>query len=205
MAAALEAGVTRLFRIGGAHAIAALAYGTATIPRVDKIVGPGNRYVAAAKALVAGDCAIDFYAGPTEIVIVAGAGRAGLDRRRPHRAGRARPRRARRSSSRGAARSPSASARAVARAAAGRDIVARVARARTARVIVTRDRRRGDGARQPHRARASRRRPRGADAAAARPPAPSSSARARRRPPATTRPARTTCCRRPAPRASAAA
>ena len=75
MAAALEAGVTRLFRVGGAHAIAALAYGTATIPRVDKIVGPGNRYVAAAKAQVAGDCAIDFYAGPTEIVIVAGSGR----------------------------------------------------------------------------------------------------------------------------------
>jgi histidinol dehydrogenase len=74
MAAALEAGVTRLFRIGGAHAVAALAYGTKTIPRVDKIVGPGNRYVAAAKALVAGRCAIDFYAGPTEIVIVAGAG-----------------------------------------------------------------------------------------------------------------------------------
>jgi histidinol dehydrogenase len=76
MAAALEAGVTRLFRIGGAHGIAALAYGTATVPRVDKIVGPGNRYVAAAKALVAGECAIDFYAGPTEIVIVAGSGRA---------------------------------------------------------------------------------------------------------------------------------
>jgi len=74
MAAALEAGVTRLFRVGGAHAIAALAYGTKTIPRVDKIVGPGNRYVAAAKAIVARDCAIDFYAGPTEIVIVAGAG-----------------------------------------------------------------------------------------------------------------------------------
>ncbi len=74
MAAALEAGVTQLFRIGGAHAIAALAYGTSTVPRVDKIVGPGNRYVAAAKALVAGQCAIDFYAGPTEIVIVAGAG-----------------------------------------------------------------------------------------------------------------------------------
>ena len=51
MAAALEAGVTRLFRIGGAHAVAALAFGTETIPRVDKIVGPGNRYVAAAKAL----------------------------------------------------------------------------------------------------------------------------------------------------------
>ena len=74
MAAALEAGVTRLFRIGGAHAVAALAYGTKSIPRVDKIVGPGNRYVAAAKAIVARDCAIDFYAGPTEIVIVAGAG-----------------------------------------------------------------------------------------------------------------------------------
>jgi histidinol dehydrogenase len=74
MAAALEAGVTSLFRAGGAHAVAALAYGTKTIPRVDKIVGPGNRYVAAAKAIVARDCAIDFYAGPTEIVIVAGAG-----------------------------------------------------------------------------------------------------------------------------------
>ena len=74
MAAALEAGVTRLFRIGGAHAVAAFAFGTRTVPRVDKIVGPGNRYVAAAKALVARRCAIDFYAGPTEIVIVAGAG-----------------------------------------------------------------------------------------------------------------------------------
>jgi histidinol dehydrogenase len=74
MAAAIEAGITRLFRIGGAHAIAALAYGTGRVPRVDKIVGPGNRYVAAAKAIVARDCAIDFYAGPTEIVIVAGAG-----------------------------------------------------------------------------------------------------------------------------------
>ena len=77
MAAALEAGVTRLFRIGGAHAVAALAYGTPSVPRVDKIVGPGNRYVAAAKALVARHCAIDFYAGPTEIVIVAGAGNPG--------------------------------------------------------------------------------------------------------------------------------
>jgi histidinol dehydrogenase len=74
MAAAEEAGVTRLFRMGGAHAVAALAYGTRTVPRVDKIVGPGNRYVAAAKAIVAGACAIDFYAGPTEIVIVAGGG-----------------------------------------------------------------------------------------------------------------------------------
>lgn len=75
MAAALEAGVTRLFRIGGAHAVAALAFGTRTVPRVDKIVGPGNRYVAAAKAAVARWCAIDFHAGPTEIVIVAGAGK----------------------------------------------------------------------------------------------------------------------------------
>ena len=77
MAAALEAGISRLFRLGGAHAIAALAYGTESIPRVDKIVGPGNRYVAAAKALVAGDCGIDFYAGPTEILIVASKGDAG--------------------------------------------------------------------------------------------------------------------------------
>jgi histidinol dehydrogenase len=74
MAAALEARVTRLFRMGGAHAIAALAYGTKSVPRVDKIVGPGNRFVAAAKALVTRDCAIDFYAGPTEIVIVAAQG-----------------------------------------------------------------------------------------------------------------------------------
>jgi histidinol dehydrogenase len=73
MAAALEAGVSRLFRVGGAHAIAAMAYGTATIPQVDKIVGPGNKYVAVAKARVSADCAIDFYAGPTEIVIVAGS------------------------------------------------------------------------------------------------------------------------------------
>ena len=76
MAAALEAGVSRLFRLGGAHAIAALAYGTESIPRVDKIVGPGNRFVAAAKALIAVDCGIDFYAGPTEILIVASRGPA---------------------------------------------------------------------------------------------------------------------------------
>ena len=75
MAAAVEAGVSRMFRVGGAHGIAALAYGTETIPSVAKIVGPGSRYVAAAKAIVAADCAIDFYAGPTEIVIVAGGGR----------------------------------------------------------------------------------------------------------------------------------
>jgi histidinol dehydrogenase len=75
MAAARVAGISRMFRMGGAHAVAALAYGTATVPRVDKIVGPGNQYVSAAKALVARDCAIDFYAGPTEIVIVSDDGK----------------------------------------------------------------------------------------------------------------------------------
>ena len=73
-AAAIEAGADRLFRIGGAHAIAAMAYGTRTMPRVDKIVGPGNRWVSAAKSLVSADCGIDFYAGPTEILIVAASG-----------------------------------------------------------------------------------------------------------------------------------
>jgi histidinol dehydrogenase len=76
MFAAREAGVSRLFRVGGAHAIAALAYGTAAVPRVDKIVGPGNAYVAAAKALVSADCSIDFHAGPSEIVVVSAGGRA---------------------------------------------------------------------------------------------------------------------------------
>jgi histidinol dehydrogenase len=75
MYAALEAGVSRLFRLGGAHAIAALAYGTARVPRVDRIVGPGNAYVAAAKALVAKDCAIDFFAGPSEIAVLSTSGR----------------------------------------------------------------------------------------------------------------------------------
>jgi histidinol dehydrogenase len=75
-AAAIEAGADRLFRIGGAHAVAAMAYGTATVPRVDKIVGPGNRWVSAAKSLVSADCGIDFYAGPTEILILAASGSA---------------------------------------------------------------------------------------------------------------------------------
>ena len=75
-AAALEAGVDQLFQVGGAHAIAAMAYGTRTVPRVDKIVGPGNRWVAAAKSLVSTDCGIDFYAGPTEILIVTATGSA---------------------------------------------------------------------------------------------------------------------------------
>ncbi|HLX44966.1 MAG TPA: histidinol dehydrogenase [Bryobacteraceae bacterium] len=67
-------GVTHLFRMGGAQAIAALAYGTETVPKVDRIVGPGNIYVAAAKKLIAGEVGIDFVAGPTEIVIIASEG-----------------------------------------------------------------------------------------------------------------------------------
>jgi len=67
-------GVTHLFRMGGAQAIAALAYGTETVPKVDRIVGPGNIYVAAAKKLIAGETGIDFIAGPTEIVIIAAEG-----------------------------------------------------------------------------------------------------------------------------------
>ena len=70
-AAADIAGVDRIFKIGGAQAIAALAYGTESIPRVDKIVGPGNAYVAAAKKLVFGQVAIDMIAGPSEVVVIA--------------------------------------------------------------------------------------------------------------------------------------
>jgi histidinol dehydrogenase len=69
-------GVTHFFRMGGAQAIAALAYGTETVPRVQRIVGPGNIYVAAAKKLIAGETGIDFVAGPTEIVIIAAEGNA---------------------------------------------------------------------------------------------------------------------------------
>jgi len=73
LAAAHLAGVTRVFTIGGAQAVAALAYGTATIPAVDKIVGPGNVYVAAAKRRVFGTVGIDMIAGPSEILIIADA------------------------------------------------------------------------------------------------------------------------------------
>jgi histidinol dehydrogenase len=76
LAAAHLLGISEFYRVGGAHAIAALAYGAASIPRVDKIVGPGNLYVTAAKRLVAFDCAIDMLAGPTEIVITSERGRA---------------------------------------------------------------------------------------------------------------------------------
>jgi histidinol dehydrogenase len=70
LATASELGVTEFYRVGGAQAIAALAYGTKSIGRVDKIVGPGNLYVTIAKKLVAFDCAIDMIAGPTETVVV---------------------------------------------------------------------------------------------------------------------------------------
>ncbi|MGB9455896.1 MAG: histidinol dehydrogenase [Bryobacteraceae bacterium] len=67
-------GLTRVFEMGGAQAIAAFAYGTHTVPKADRIVGPGNIYVAAAKRLLAGEVGIDFVAGPTEILIIAAEG-----------------------------------------------------------------------------------------------------------------------------------
>jgi histidinol dehydrogenase len=76
LAAAHLLGITEFYRLGGAHAVAALAYGTATVQRVDKIVGPGNLYVTAAKRLVAFDCAIDMLAGPTEIIVTSERGNA---------------------------------------------------------------------------------------------------------------------------------
>ncbi|PKQ29538.1 MAG: histidinol dehydrogenase [Actinobacteria bacterium HGW-Actinobacteria-10] len=71
LAAAVEAGVDEIYKIGGAQAVAALAYGTDTIERVDKIVGPGNAYVTAAKKLVMGECGIDMLAGPSEVLVLA--------------------------------------------------------------------------------------------------------------------------------------
>jgi histidinol dehydrogenase len=76
LAAAHLLGITEFYRVGGAHGIAALAYGTASVPSVTKIVGPGNLYVTAAKRLVAFDCAIDMLAGPTEIVVTSERGNA---------------------------------------------------------------------------------------------------------------------------------
>jgi histidinol dehydrogenase len=74
LAAAGFLGVQEFYRVGGAQAVAALAYGTESIPRVNKIVGPGNRYVTRAKRLVAFDCAIEFLAGPTEAVFISEEG-----------------------------------------------------------------------------------------------------------------------------------
>ncbi|MGH9357617.1 MAG: histidinol dehydrogenase [Candidatus Acidiferrales bacterium] len=74
--AADSLGITKIFRLGGAQAIAAFAYGTESVPQANKIVGPGNRFVAAAKKLVAGGCGIDFVAGPTELIVVGAKGRS---------------------------------------------------------------------------------------------------------------------------------
>jgi histidinol dehydrogenase len=71
LAAAAEAGVDEIYKVGGAQAIAALAYGTDSIERVDKVVGPGNAYVTAAKKLVMGECGIDMLAGPSEVLVLA--------------------------------------------------------------------------------------------------------------------------------------
>ena len=71
LAAAAEAGIDEIYKVGGAQAIAALAYGTDSIPRVDKVVGPGNAYVTAAKKLVMGDVGIDMLAGPSEVLVLA--------------------------------------------------------------------------------------------------------------------------------------
>jgi len=71
LVAANEAGVDEIYKVGGAQAVAALAFGTETIPKVDKIVGPGNIYVAMAKRTVYGYCDIDMIAGPSEIMVVA--------------------------------------------------------------------------------------------------------------------------------------
>jgi len=76
MAAAWLAGVTEFYRVGGAQAIAAMAFGTSTIGCVDKVVGPGNLYVTAAKVLASSECGIDMPAGPTEIVVTSEAGSA---------------------------------------------------------------------------------------------------------------------------------
>src|SRR5262249_32798176 len=74
LAAACFLGITEFYKIGGAQAVAALAYGTGSIARVDKIVGPGNAYVTAAKKFVSFDCAIDMLAGPTEIIVTSELG-----------------------------------------------------------------------------------------------------------------------------------
>jgi histidinol dehydrogenase len=76
LAAAKHLGLTEIARIGGAQAVGALAYGTKSIPRVEKIFGPGNKYVTAAKQIVSADCAIDFPAGPTEAIVLAERGNA---------------------------------------------------------------------------------------------------------------------------------
>ena len=209
LAAAKLAGVDEIYRVGGAQAVAALAYGTATIAPVDKIVGPGNAYVAAAKRQVFGKVGIDMIAGPSEILVVADARRqSGLDRRRPAGPGRARHRRPvdpdhrrrgvrrrGRARGRGPARDPAARA-------TWRGRLARLRRGDPGR----RARRRGAAGR-PDRARASGDRRRRTPRRSARRPGPQRRRdlprrRIRRRRSATTSPAPTTCCRPRARRAS---
>ena len=142
--------------MGGAQAVAALAYGTATIRRVDKIVGPGNVYVALAKRLVFGDVGIDLVAGPSEVVVVADARRGRARGRRPPRPGRARPD--------GAGRLPDRRRRARGDAVAAESRASRPALPRAAiaggghpghgAVVVTREPRRGARDREPPGARA---------------------------------------------------
>ncbi len=99
LVAARELGLDEIYAIGGAQAVAALAYGTETIPAVDVIVGPGNRYVTAAKLLVSSRVRIDLPAGPSEVIVIADeTADAGRRRRGPPRPGGARPRLARRCS-----------------------------------------------------------------------------------------------------------
>ncbi len=167
--AARLAGVETVYRIGGAQAIAALAYGTETIAPVDKITGPGNAYVAAAKRRVFGQVGIDMIAGPSEILVIADRRqRSRLDRARPAEPGRARRERAVDPDHR--RRRASADARGRGGGARGSR---RCERARHRRGELARLRRghrrarpgRGGGAVRPHRARAPgalRRRPRGA-------------------------------------------
>ena len=90
LAAAYVAGVTRAFTIGGAQAVAALAYGTQTVPKVDKITGPGNAYVASAKKHVFGTVGIDMIAGPSEILVLADGSACRLGGHGPLQPGRTR-------------------------------------------------------------------------------------------------------------------
>ena len=213
MLAAEIAGADEVWRIGGAQAVAALAYGTQSIKPVDKITGPGNAYVAAAKRRVFGQVGIDLIAGPSEILVVADRRqRSGLDRRRPAVAGRARcllavgadRRRCGLCRSRLRRRSTSSSRR-MPRADDRRGELARQwlhhpgARPRGVRAD-----------RRPHRRRACRARDgggtrRGAEREDRAMPARSSSAATRPRRSATMSPAPTTCCRPRARRASRAA
>ena len=207
LAAAHLAGVTRAFAIGGAQAIAALAYGTATIPAVDKICGPGNAYVAAAKRRVFGAVGIDMIAGASEVLVIADAQRQPrLGRDGPLRAGRARraravdPRHARRRDARRGRGERAATDRGDAAARDHRG-VARRAAARSSRCATstrrarsrTASRRSTWSSRSPIPRACCRR-----SATRAR----SSWGTTRRRRSATTARDRITCCRRAAPRGS---